>query len=812
MFTVTANVTGLTGSGLVIANGADRLTANTIGAFTFDTAIVSGGRYNVVIDAAPADPAQRCTVANGNGTIANANVTVTITCAATFPTLAYNLNQDDGTLASHAIDATTGQMRPRFVAKTGAKPTQLATYKAADGKRFGYVVNQDSDNVSAFALHARTGAMTEVPGSPFSTGGDKPTLMTLHPTRPFLYAVNESSGSIAAYAINTDSGVLAPLGPVTTGSSPRAFSIEVSGRFAYVASGSGELLTYAIDQTTGALSEVTNGRVAIGASFGGMTLERDGRFVYSFDSAGGTISGFALDATTGAPTQITGSPFPAGANVALLGMHPNGKFIYARRGPQTQDEANGIAAFAINETTGALSEIAGSPFDASANPLAITFDPTGRNLYAGHLLVSSTPEFQVRAYSVNATTGALTPISGSPFASLAVPSSLEVDSTGKYLYVANTQSNQLSAYSIDRGDGSLWRLASSPTNAGASPTLVTTHEDATPLSLSSKFVYVTEAGSIRSFNIAEDGTLSAGAAPSVSATSPLGVTLDRQGRFAYVADPGAHGVRIYAVNASTGTLTELASNPVNTGGDPQYVVIHPSGRHAYVSIPSTTSIVKFTIDATTGDLSSAVAKTATVQDLVITLNGRWLIATPAGGPTVYSYPIDASSGELGDEVALNLGSTVTIASIAVDSSGKFAYITDTANATIRQFEINAQTGALSPVDVTGSYGASRVPVGIAVDPKGAFAFTADSTGNSVSMFGINTNGSLSYRNSAAAGTNPIAIAADYSGDFVRVTTGNGELLTFRINRDARTLTKVDPDTSVGAAAEPGTIVTSSHVE
>lgn len=817
-FTVSANVTGLTGAGLAIANGADRVTTNADGSFTFDTRVASGARYNVLIDAAPSDPAQRCTVTNGSGTITNANVTATIACAATFPTFAYNLNQADGTLASYAIDASNGQMRPRIVAKTGANPVQLTLYKSASGQRFGYVANQDSDSVSAFALDARTGALTEVPGSPFSTGGDKPTLLTLHPTRPFIYAVNESGASVAAYTINANTGVLAPVSPVTTGSSPRAFSIDASGRFAYVAaSGSGELITYTIDQNTGALSEAANSRVAIGTTFGGLVLERNGRFAYAFDSSAGTIAAFALNAATGVPTAINGSPIAAGTNITALGTHPNGRFIYAKRGPQTQTVANGVVVFALNETTGALSEITGSPFDVSANPLAITFDPTGRNMYAGHLLVQGTPEFNVRAYSVNPNTGALTAISGSPFASPASPASLDVDSTGKYLYVANTQSNQLTAYSIDHSDGSLSQLANSPANVGASPIVITAEDDTTPLSLSSKFVYVTDpASNIRSFSIGADGMLGAGAVTTGTPTTPLGITLDPQGRFAYVADPGANAVRIYAVNATTGALSEIAGSPEVTGGNPQYVAIEPSGRYAYVSIPGTPSIMKYSIDPTTGDLSAPVAKndvTSDMQDLVVTPNGRWLLATAATGTMVCTYAIDVSTGELGPEVALDLGPTVATGSITVDLSGKFAYITDTANRTVRQFLINAQTGALSPIGGLPVYDTGRVPTGIAVDPQGGFAFTADSSGNTVSVLSIDrTNGSLTYRNPATGITNPIAVTTDYSGQFVLVTTGSGELLTFRIDRDARSLTPVDTETGLGAITEPGTVVTSSHLE
>ena len=81
------------------------------------------------------------------------------------------------------------------------------------------------------------------------------------------------------------------------------------------------------------------------------------------------------------------------------------------------------------------------------------------------------------------------------------------------------------------------------------------------------------------------------------------------------------------------------------------------------------------------------------------------------------------------------------------------------------------------------------------------------------MFSVDrTNGTLTYRSSIAAGTNPIAVATDYSGDVVRVGTASGELFTFRVNRDARSLTEVDMEAGLGATAEPGTVVTSSHAE
>ena len=85
LFTIGGNVTGLTGTGLVLQdNGGDNLSISGAGnvPFTFATSLAAGSTYNVTVKTQPSG--QACTVTNGTGT-ANANVTnVTVTCAATY--------------------------------------------------------------------------------------------------------------------------------------------------------------------------------------------------------------------------------------------------------------------------------------------------------------------------------------------------------------------------------------------------------------------------------------------------------------------------------------------------------------------------------------------------------------------------------------------------------------------------------------------------------------------------------------------------------------------------------------------------------
>jgi hypothetical protein len=82
-FTVGGTVTGLDGNGLVLQlNGGGDLTLSNDGIFTFTTELTDAAAYEVTVATQPSAPSQTCTIGNGSGAIAGANVTnITVTCA-----------------------------------------------------------------------------------------------------------------------------------------------------------------------------------------------------------------------------------------------------------------------------------------------------------------------------------------------------------------------------------------------------------------------------------------------------------------------------------------------------------------------------------------------------------------------------------------------------------------------------------------------------------------------------------------------------------------------------------------------------------
>jgi hypothetical protein len=118
-YTVGGSVSGLAGTVVLQDNGADNLSVSANGPFTFATALAGGTPYNVTVQTYPSG--QTCTVSNGSGTIAAANVTnVAVSCMATTTTPGSDdFNRADGSLGSNWTDISDGGLAIASQAVTG---------------------------------------------------------------------------------------------------------------------------------------------------------------------------------------------------------------------------------------------------------------------------------------------------------------------------------------------------------------------------------------------------------------------------------------------------------------------------------------------------------------------------------------------------------------------------------------------------------------------------------------------------------------------------------------------------------------------
>jgi 6-phosphogluconolactonase (cycloisomerase 2 family) len=213
---------------------------------------------------------------------------------------------------------------------------------------------------------------------------------------------------------------------------------------------------FAIDQATNELT--TAGTFTTGNNPVAAAIDPGSRFLYVANSGSNTVTCYTVDSATGAATAIAGATVTTNFAPNGLAIDPLAGFLYVSTAFGNSGDVEG---FSINAVTGALTPLAGSPF-ASFLATGLQVHPSGKYIYV------SDETNGIRAYSINGM-GALAEIAGSPFAAGNEPFGVSVDLTGKFLYTANFVSNDVSGFSIDADTGKLSPVPGSPFAVGASP-------------------------------------------------------------------------------------------------------------------------------------------------------------------------------------------------------------------------------------------------------------------------------------------------------------------------------------------------------
>jgi 6-phosphogluconolactonase len=344
----------------------------------------------------------------------------------------------------------------------------------SDAGDFVYVANATAQSVAAFTVG--TGTLTAISGSPYALPL-VPTAMTIMPTDTFLYIAG--IGGIYGFGINSSTGVLSALssGSALAITTLGSVSLDVSpdGQWLFALSQDGATLTeYQINATTGALSVFASANY-VGA--GGVQavpkmvkVAPSGGYVFLALGTGGDIV-YPFNTTTGALNttsfqSLAASSATTGDNA--LTVDSTTSFLYIAR----SGGSSGVAVYGIG-TAGALSPVTGSPFAAGNGPFSVTIDSTGKYVYAGNRTDGTISGFTI------GTGGVLTALAGSPFASGAGVTSLARDNSGNYVLAASAGgSPDLELYSFSTATaGALVSAATAAT--GTDPTspvmVVATH-------------------------------------------------------------------------------------------------------------------------------------------------------------------------------------------------------------------------------------------------------------------------------------------------------------------------------------------------
>jgi len=174
------------------------------------------------------------------------------------------------------------------------------------------------------------GTLTLASGSPYQAGV-KPSALASDPTNRFLYVTDFASNEIIGYTIQSGS-ILDFLinGPFKTGNEPNAIALDPRGKYLYVSNGLDSTVSaYVIDLSTGTPSAVVNvtGSQQNSTDTTPVAIIVDaalGRFVYTANQRGNSVSGFVLNPTTGALKATQSGPYPTGDQPSSLASVPHG--------------------------------------------------------------------------------------------------------------------------------------------------------------------------------------------------------------------------------------------------------------------------------------------------------------------------------------------------------------------------------------------------------------------------------------------------------------------------------------------------------
>jgi 6-phosphogluconolactonase len=318
-----------------------------------------------------------------------------------------------------------------------------------------------------------------------------------------------------------------------------------------------------------------------------------------------------------------------------------------------------ITRYRMDPETGALQPGPPMPVAPMVMPMAVSHDR--RFLFAA---IRSKP-FAVATLAIDPASGALEQVASSP-----LPESMcyiSLDRTGRYLFAASYAGSLVSVHAVE-SDG---RISAEPLQ------VVATGRNAHSVRIdeSNRFVFVPTLGSdaVFQFNFdARSGRLSSNTPALVllkPSTGPRHVITSPGNRFVYVANEMLGTVTTFALDGTTGLLTELDSvsgvppdaklvpgvvrgsqSGRNSDNDIWAADVHitPDGHFLYLSERTTSTLAQFNVNTASGKLTYGGSTPTEKQPrgFAIGPNGKFLVACGEKSETISVYAIEAATGAL----------------------------------------------------------------------------------------------------------------------------------------------------------------------
>ena len=338
----------------------------------------------------------------------------------------------------------------------------------------------------------------------------------------------------------------------------------------------------------------------------------------------------------------------------------------------------------------------------------------------------------------------------------ATPGPSPSPSTGTFLYVANNGSAQnvggsISGFAVDAATGNLSPVPGSPFKAGEGPSaivagpqghLLFVGEDESAPGARGSNCSLTRSALLSEMIDASSGTL----------TQTGRITLDGVCVRALAIDPGSRhlyaGMTVFGGSAGEiqgfsigpgGSLTQIPGSPFHVNGVPSGISVHPNGKFVYAATDS--GLLVLSRDPVTGTLVQIGDFNTPKIKLALNPGGTFLAATELTTGEISQFDIDPNTGAVAARDARVPASSP--AGIAVDPLGSFfaaTEITDSGTLAggVSTMLFNSATHELNKT--TGSpFPSGAGPIDVVFDPGGKYVYAVNRQENTVTGFALDRN-------------------------------------------------------------------------
>jgi len=327
--------------------------------------------------------------------------------------------------------------------------------------------------------------------------------------------------------------------------------------------------------------------------------------------------------------------------------------------------------------------------------------------------------------------------------------------SGLFVYISNAESREIGVYGLDSAKGDLIHIESVPVSGNVFPLAVSPDR---------RFLYAalrTEPFTVVSFAIdASTGCLTElGSAPLPD--SMAYISTDRTGRYLLAASYPGNKLSVSPIGAHG--FVQPPQSVMRTELNAHCVITDASNRFVFCTTLGSDVVMQFRFDAAKGVLTANAPATVKVapgagpRHLALHPNNHYVYLLNELDASLYAFEMDPVAGTLQELQTVSAQPLEPLekpaaADLHLTPNGAFIYASVRASNTLAAFRVDPATGRLEPA---GQYVTEEMPRGFNIDPYGRYLICVCQRSHSATVYAIEQEtGALAALRSYPVGQSP----------------------------------------------------------